>query len=128
MKSGSIYFTTRDASTCPVGLQGAYDRDEDDSFDPTFPVECHTESVSQECCDVVNVTSAPGAAVNRNQSIYLGQYSLEGAVNGHPVYHMRKFEQFDCFLYYRKEGMVGLSRPSGTEHSFQATRIEMVGF
>ncbi len=111
LSGASLYFSTRadDYPSCPVGVSGAYDRDADDAFDPTFSVACHSDAVAKECgCFSVWVNSTVGegtaGAVAANQSVYLGKYDLGGAFNGHPYYHARKYDFFDAFLYFRKQG------------------------
>ena len=57
LDSTSLYVSTRASSKdfrkCPVGIQGAYDRDV--TLDPSFSVQCHSDSVQSNCCLSVSI-------------------------------------------------------------------------
>jgi hypothetical protein len=103
--NGTMYFIvtrSRDIfSECPVGLTEAYDRDL--VLDQTFLIECHTDTVVNQCddCMTMNVTSSDMIAIT--QPVRMGEYIRKGDFNGYPTYFLSQYG-YDSYLYFRKKG------------------------
>lgn len=101
--ANSLYISTRSGasfSECPVGLNGAYDRDKD--LDDTFVVECDSEAVRDKCCSKVWVNAS--GPIFGTHFLRLGLYNLSGKFNGHPLFYMTQYN-FSSYLYFRKKGV-----------------------
>jgi hypothetical protein len=61
---------------------------------------------NDQCCHQIRVTASNMGAVGLNQSAYLGFYTLDGALNGHPIYHMNRQGIYDAYLKYKKTGII----------------------
>lgn len=88
--------------SCPVGIQGAYDRNE--TYDKSFTVECEDQATTESgprCCSVLTVKAEKD--VYKNQIVRLGTYNKTGVYNGHALYHLFQYN-YDSYLYFRKKG------------------------